>query len=95
VIAIDQDSAGKPARRAWRSGQQEAWVRPLANGEWAVALFNRGTDPTGVVVKWADLGFAKVPAMVRDLWAQRDVALQGAAVQAMIPGHGAVLWRVR
>jgi len=95
VIAIDQDSAGKPARRAWRSGHQEAWVRPLANGEWAVALFNRATDPTAVVVKWADLGFARVPAMVRDLWAQRDVALQGAAIQAMIPAHGVVVWRVR
>jgi len=60
-----------------------------------VVVVKLKTDPIGVVVKWADLGFAGVPAMVRDLWAQRDVALQGAAIQAMIPAHGVVVWRVR
>jgi alpha-galactosidase len=95
VIAIDQDPAGKPARRAWRSGQQEVWVRLLANGERAVALFNRGTGPAGVMVKWADLGTAKPPALVRDLWAHRDIAIQSPAIQAMVPAHGVVMWRLR
>ena len=94
VIALDQDTAGKPGRRAWRSGQQEVWVRPLANGERAVALFNRGTDPASVTIKWADLGFANAPAQVRDLWAHREVAVASAAIQTMVPAHGVVMWRI-
>ena len=93
VIAIDQDTAGKPARRAWASGQQEVWVRALANGERAVALFNRGTEPAAVMVNWVDLGFANAPAMVRDLWTHRDVTIPGGSIHPIVPAHGVVLWR--
>lgn len=49
VIAIDQDSLGRPASRAWASAgsasvRKEIWTRPLSNGAHAVAAFNRGLD---------------------------------------------------
>ena len=42
VIAIDQDPLGKQAKRVSKQGDLEVWARPLANGAYAVGLFNRG-----------------------------------------------------
>ena len=93
VIAIDQDKEGKQGQRVWKSGDQEIWVRDLAGGDKAVAVFNRAADSTGVTVKWSDLEM-KVPARARDLWAHRDIALQGAQYSVDVPAHGVVLLRV-
>jgi len=93
VIAIDQDKEGKQGQRVWKSGDQEIWVRDLAGGDKAVAVFNRAADSTGVTVKWSDLEM-KVPARARDLWAHRDIALQDAQYSVDVPAHGVVLLRV-
>src|SRR5262245_40331042 len=52
VIAIDQDPAGKQGRQAWKSGAQEIWVRELAGGDRAVAIFNRAAEAASIAVKW-------------------------------------------
>src|SRR5262249_564610 len=39
VIAIDQDHAGKQGVRVSPAGDQEVWVRELAGGAHAIALF--------------------------------------------------------
>jgi alpha-galactosidase len=93
VVAIDQDREGKQGRRASKSGDQEIWVRELAGGEHAVALFNRGGDSASMTVKWAELKLKARGA--RDLWEHRDVALEGAEYSATVPSHGVVLLRVR
>jgi alpha-galactosidase len=93
VIAIDQDPAGKQGRRVWKSGDQEIWVRELASGDPAVAVFNRAADSADVTVKWSDLEM-KTPSHARDLWTHRDVNLQGAEYTATVPAHGVVLLRV-
>jgi len=87
------DTNGKQGRRVWKSGEQEIWVRDLAGGDKAVAVFNRAADSTGVTVKWSDLEM-KVPARARDLWAHRDIALQDAQYSVDVPAHGVVLLRV-
>jgi alpha-galactosidase len=95
VIAIDQDKLGKQATRVAKTGDQEIWTRPLDGGDTAVALFNRGKDTASIAANWADLGFKKNPAQVRDLWAHKDVALSGASYSAEVPSHGTVLLRVK
>jgi alpha-galactosidase len=95
VIAIDQDRSGKQATRVWKGGDQEIWTRPLAGGDIAVALFNRGRDAASITVKWADAGFRKSPTRSRDLWLHQDVALSGASYTAEVPSHGVLLLRVR
>ena len=94
VIAIDQDKAGKQGTRLLKSGDQEIWVRDLAGGERAVAVFNRAADTANVTVKWAALGM-KTPSHARDLWAHRDEKFEGPEQAVSVPGHGVVLWRVR
>ena len=93
VIAIDQDKEGKQGRRASQSGDQEIWVRPLAGGAHAVALFNRGAAEAAMTVKWADVKLS--PKHARDLWEHKDVTMQGAEYKATVPSHGVVLLRVK
>lgn len=93
VIAIDQDRDGKQGVRARKTGDQEVWVRELAGGDRAVAVFNRAAAPAKVTLKWADLGM-KTPSAGRDLWTAKDERFEGAEQAANIPAHGVVLWRV-
>ena len=72
MIAIDQDKAGKQAKRVSKAGDQEIWVRELAGGDHAVAVFNLGTDPSTATVHWTDLGLKKPPSRIRDLWNHTD-----------------------
>lgn len=55
IIEIDQDELGIPARRAKQDGDAEVWVRPLADGSFAVALVNRGDEPMQIGFDWSDL----------------------------------------
>ena len=56
-------------------GQLEIWAGPLSNGSQAVLLFNRldsGSEP--ITVQWSDIGIpSDRPALVRDLWAHKDL----------------------
>jgi alpha-galactosidase len=92
VIAIDQDKAGKQGRRISKSGDQEIWVRELAGGAHAVALFNRGADSAKMTLQWADLKIK--PSKARDLWERKDVKLDGAEYSANVPAHGVQLLRI-
>jgi alpha-galactosidase len=94
VIAIDQDKKGVQGKRLSKSGDQEIWTRPLADGGQAVALFNRGGDAAGMSVKWSDLGYSKAPKKFRDLWTHQDVKTDSAEYTATVPSHGVVMLRV-
>jgi alpha-galactosidase len=99
VIAIDQDSAGKQARRAWASAdsatmRKEIWTRPLAKGAYAIAAFNRGPSAAVMTIDFAALGVDPRGKAVRDLWAHKTVTVRDGRYTATVPSHGAVLLRV-
>jgi alpha-galactosidase len=99
VIAIDQDSLGTQATRAWASDdsanvRKEIWTRPLAKGAYAVAVFNRGPDSAQVAVDFVKLGIDVRRKPVRDLWTHRAVSVKGTQYVASVPSHGVVLLRV-
>jgi len=74
VIAVDQDPLGYQGHRVRHAADVELWVKPLSgSGERAVALFNRGTAAESITIDWAELGLSPGTAMVRDLWAQKDL----------------------
>ena len=58
-------------------GELEIWAGPLSDGSQAVVLLNRldfGSD--SITVQWNDIGFpANHSAVVRDLWARKDVGV--------------------
>ena len=99
VIRVDQDPLGKQATRAWASPdsasvRQEIWTRPLANGAYAVAAFNRGPDSARVAIDFAALDIDTQGVPVRDLWAHRRVRVRDNRYTATIPSHGVVMLRV-
>jgi hypothetical protein len=51
VNAIDQDILGKQADRTLREGDIEVWSRPLADGAFAVGIFNTGDTDQQVDMK--------------------------------------------
>jgi len=72
LIAIDQDPLGKQGRRIRQQGDLEVWVRELAAGRYAVALFNRSNIPADISVKWDEIGIIGT-RKVSDLWSGRDL----------------------
>ncbi len=95
VIAVNQDKDGKQGKRVWQSGEQEAWARPLAGGDQAIAVFNRAADAADVKLKWPDVGLKGTPSKIRDLWAHSDLKVFGPEFAASVPGHGVLLLRVK
>jgi alpha-galactosidase len=92
LLAIDQDRAGKQGDRFWAEGPTEIWVRPLADGSKAVALFNRHHAPMDIRVDFQQLGFSG-PVHLRDVWQAKDLP-SAADFQASVLAHGVVLLRV-
>ena len=93
VIAVDQDPAGHQGRLVSKTGSTEIWAKQLADGDLAVALFNRGNLMTEVRVYWPILGI-EGKHKVRDLWRQRDLGSMRDQYYAEVPAHGAVLIRI-
>jgi alpha-galactosidase len=95
VLAVNQDSRGVPGRRVRQFGPAEIWAKPLADGSVAVALINRGSTPREITVTAGDIGLLDTPKLVRDLWAQADVADFTVAFTHKVEAHETVLLRVR
>lgn len=92
VIAIDQDPAGVQGRAVRSEGDAVIWSKHLADGTVALALFNRATTPTSIDLRPIDAGLNIISA-IRDIWTSKDIA--SSRTQFAVPGHGAVLLRVR
>ncbi len=92
VIAIDQDSLGKGGTEVWQKGNVAVWTKPLASGDLAVAIFNKGTSEANAAVAWKDLGWTGAHA-VRNLWSHADKGMVE-SYTAVIPAHGVAMLRV-
>jgi alpha-galactosidase len=92
VIAVDQDSLGA---QGFRLAPLQTWVRPLAGGAKALAIFNFVTDdvPQPVTVRLKDLGFSG-PVHGRDLWAHKDLGVLQDSFTATPPKGGVVMLRL-
>jgi alpha-galactosidase len=95
IIAVDQDALGQQARRIWKDGDLEVWARPLAGGDRAVVLFNRGTDARSISVAWDQLQYpAGLRVSVKDLWSKAISKNLKSKVSATVKPHGVVMVRI-
>jgi hypothetical protein len=71
----------------------EVWAGPLSNGSQAVLLLNRGnTGSEPITVKWSDIGFpVDRSAIVRDLWARKDLGTYTGSYTSPNIDHHAVM----
>jgi alpha-galactosidase len=88
VIAIDQDAKGVQGRAVHKDGATEIWLKPLATGAYAIALFNRGGAPATMTVTPDTTGLPKFEAL-RDVWS--GATLGHNVTRFAVPAHGAVL----
>ncbi len=75
----------------------EVWAGPLSGGSQAVILFNRGLNNNEqITVKWTDIGFpADHSALVRDLWARKDLGIfTDHFTSPNIPSHGVMMLNI-
>jgi alpha-galactosidase len=92
VIAVDQDKVGT---QGFRLGPLQTWVRPLADGAKAAAMFNFVTDdvPQPITLRFKDLGFIG-PVHARDLWTHKDLGVLTDSYTVIPPKGGVVMLRL-
>ncbi len=88
VLAIDQDSLGLGARKVLDRDSLQIWKKPLADGAFAVGLFNLSETYKAVSVDPAEIGLTGYSKM-RDVWRQQP--LKGSLITGKIPPHGQIL----
>lgn len=94
VLALDQDSLGKPAVRAATLGGVDVYLKELADGSHALGFFNRGETAANISFnKLSYLGFSGT-WHVRDLWRQTDLPDTKGTLKLAIPAHGVVLLKL-
>ena len=93
VIAVDQDSLGKPGRRISKVDDLEIWAKEMEDGSRAVGLFNRGEFEQTVTARWSDLAITGKRS-VRDLWRQKDLGEFEDKFEIKVGRHGVVLVRL-
>jgi len=95
AIAVDQDPLGIQGRRISDNGDHEIFMKPLANNEIAVVMFNRGGGSAGMTVNWSDLGLLPGENMlVRDLWEHADKGTYTNSYSATVNSHDVVMLRI-
>jgi alpha-galactosidase len=93
VIAVDQDALVHQATPVKHDGPGDIYAKSLEDGTHAVGLFNRGTAPAEIEVKWSDLGLTGAHK-VRDLWRQKELGRFKDGFKATVAPHGVALIKV-
>jgi alpha-galactosidase len=93
IIAVDQDPKGIQGHRAWQEGPLEIWARPLADGNQAVGLFNRGESALNITLQLATLT-SHHTARLHDLWEHKDLGTITDSFTANVPKHGVLMLKL-
>jgi alpha-galactosidase len=95
LIAVDQDPAGNQAVIAYDSDDLQILVRTLADGDKAVAIFNRSSSPQEATLHAAQLKFAETsPVALTDLWTRAGQSFTGQLKLHLAP-HQTLVYRAR
>lgn len=94
VIAIDQDPLGVQGSLLTQAGSGQVWVKPLAGGDVAVALLNRGSTPLQISTTTTAVGLPATPYYrLIDVWSNDTTTTTG-ALGATVPADAAELYRI-
>ena len=93
VLALDQDPVGTPARRVAHDDDRELWMRTLSDGSIAVGIFSTGDFDGDLSAGWSEMRLSG-RYTVRDLWRRKDLGIVSGKITAVVPSHGAALFRL-
>jgi alpha-galactosidase len=97
VIDVDQDAWGRMATLVRRSPTTDILFKPLAGGDYALAVLNHGLGTIKVDLSPADLGFAVGSGCrvdLLDLWSG-EILTATTTVQANVAPNDTAMWRLR
>ncbi|MES2652005.1 MAG: glycoside hydrolase family 27 protein [Bacteroidota bacterium] len=93
VIALNQDALGKQAERKIKNDVWDVFVRPLANGDHAIAILNKTSSIQNTKLNFADLGLSD-KYEIRDLW-QHKVIGKGNKWAGDVTSHETKVFRLK
>lgn len=86
IIALNQDKAGNQATLAYDAEDIQIYVKTLANGKKAVAVFNRGLEPTEVDLTAEQLKLdPNADIALTDLWTKAKTNFRKETKLAVAP----------
>lgn len=91
VLKISKSSHSN--RQLYRKGDLVAWTAVGEDNSLYLAHFNLGEEAADLATDLSELGIAG-NYLVRDLWAQEDIAITSTRVVNKLPAHGAVLMKL-
>lgn len=95
VLSVDQDASGVMATLLRRSASTDVLMKPLQNGDYALAVLNRGSAALRIRLLPRDLGFAASCRLdVQDLWTGARRA-SADSLGAEIAAHDTGIWKIR
>jgi alpha-galactosidase len=105
VIALNQDRLGVQAYRHSAEDGVEYWVKPLADGDWAVMILNRNKNARAIDLDWKQMplkddiaGAVVAPGVtrfeLRNLWNGVFAGNTLKPLQTTVPGHDVLVLRL-
>ncbi|MES2162648.1 MAG: glycoside hydrolase family 27 protein [Pseudomonadota bacterium] len=105
VIAISQDKLGVQGLKFMDGAQLEYWAKPLAGGDWAVMVLNRGEQAATVSYDWKkhvigddlskrEADFKKTVYSWTEIWSGKS-GDTGKKLESKLAPHSALLLRLK
>jgi alpha-galactosidase len=94
VIAVDQDAAGVQGHIVQFGDTYDVLAKPLANGDVAVVLYNKGNVEKKIATTATLVGLkGGSPLRIKNL-VSGAVTISSDAIGATVPPHGSVIYRI-
>jgi alpha-galactosidase len=93
VIALNQDVLGKQCERKIQNDSWNVFVKPLKNGDVAVAILNRGSAAAGYILNFAEIGLTD-KYEIRDVW-QHKIVGKGKKWKGKVQSHETIVLRLK
>lgn len=105
LIAVNQDRLGIQGFKYFSENGLEIWVKPLADGNWAIAFFNRSDAPKKISFDWKkhfikdtdfnlEANFEKQIFKLKDLWKNKDAGNTKKAFASEIASHDVIVLKL-
>lgn len=105
VIAVSKDKLGIQAYCHTDNGEMEVWVKPLDNGEWAVAFINMGKTELALDFDWLlhpikddlssrEMNVKHIDYQVRDLYGHKNLGTTKTKLKGDVSAHDLIMVRL-
>ena len=93
VIAIDQDQMGIQGEKKISDSVWNIFVKPLSNGDYAIAILNRSSKPQTAAINFSHLGLEGTYE-IRDVW-QHEIIGKSNNFKGKVLSHETKLFRLK